>query len=82
MESINDLLSINCENSGWPKIEVIEFKWWKRKSSYSKEHPELNGKNEQNHPAKFPESHVNRGKGGENLLTNPSQIEIKRGMPP
>ncbi|MBX9570630.1 MAG: hypothetical protein K2X77_17190 [Candidatus Obscuribacterales bacterium] len=31
MESFNGLLSINCENTGWPKIEVIEFKWWKRK---------------------------------------------------
>jgi hypothetical protein len=49
------------------------------RSSYSKEHPELNGKNERNHPAKFPESHINRGKGGESLLTNPSQIEIKKG---
>lgn len=50
--------------------------------SYPKEHPEPSEKLDKKHPAKFPESRVNRGERENDLLTNPTQIETKREMPP
>jgi hypothetical protein len=57
------------------QIEKVRKHRW----CYPKEDSEQVKKTDPNHPAKSPETLVNRRTEGETLLTNPTQIEIKRG---